>query len=114
MGRVRHGGRRGAAEVHAVVALAQGDDASSTGRDRPPAGFGRIVGSAAAATVLPGLGHLLLGRRRTGAALVPIFLVGAGASAVAAARLGRTGLLQSLVSPRALSGITVACVSAAA
>lgn len=96
-----------------VIALAQVDDPSSTGRGRPPAGFGRILGSAVAATVLPGLGHLLLGRRRTGTALVTIFLLGAGASAVVVARLGRAGLLQSLVSPRALSGITVACTSAA-
>jgi len=96
-----------------VIALAQVDGTSSTGRDPPPAGFGRLLGSAVAATVLPGLGHLLLGRRRTGTALVTISLLGAGASAVTAARLGRAGLLQSLVSPRALSGITVACVSVA-
>src|SRR3954451_19608406 len=95
------------------MALAQVDELPSTGRDRPPAGFGRILGSAVAATVLPGLGHLLLGRRRTGAAIVTIFLLGAGASAVAAARLGRTGLLRSLVSPTALFGVTVACVSGA-
>jgi LCP family protein required for cell wall assembly len=96
-----------------VIAPAQVDDPSPTGRGRPPAGLGRMLGSAVAATVLPGLGHLLLGRRRTGAALVTIFLLGAGASAVAAARLGRSGLLQSLVSPAALFGVTVGCVSGA-
>jgi polyisoprenyl-teichoic acid--peptidoglycan teichoic acid transferase len=78
-------------------------------RRRDPT-LGRALRVTAAATVLPGLGHLLLRRPRTGGAILGIVLLGAGALVVALARLGRAGLLRSAVSPPVLNGITVGCV----
>jgi LCP family protein required for cell wall assembly len=76
----------------------------------PPVGVGRSLGAVAAAAALPGLGHVLLGRRRTGVRVMAIFLGGLGVLALVALSLGRAGLLRSLVSPGVLVTVTVACV----
>jgi LCP family protein required for cell wall assembly len=73
-------------------------------------GVGRSLGAVAAAAALPGLGHVLLGRRRTGAWVMGVFAGGAVALVVAAVHLGRAGLLRSLVSPDVLLAVSVACV----
>ena len=65
-------------------------------------GIGRCLGALVAATALPGLGHVLLGRRRTGAWLMGVFGAGGIALLVTAVHLGRAGLLRSLVSPDVL------------
>ena len=58
----------------------------------PPVGVGRSLGAVAAAAALPGLGHVLLGRRRTGVRVMAIFLGGLGrAGPRDAVHLGRAG-----------------------
>jgi LCP family protein required for cell wall assembly len=84
---------------------------SATAPGRPSLPVALAVVAAAAA--LPGLGHLLLGRRRAGAGILAAVLVGVGGLLVAVGRLGRSGLLQALVSTRALFGFAAACVLAA-
>ncbi len=83
---------------------------SGSARRPRPVGIGRSLGAVAAAAAVPGLGHVVLGRRRTGAWVMGIFLVGAAALAATAAHLGRTGLLRSLVSPGVLLAVAVLCV----
>ena len=73
-------------------------------------GFGRSLGAVAAAAALPGLGHVLLGRRRTGAWVMGVFGAGAIAVIVTAVHLGRAGLLRSLVSSGVLLAVSVTCV----
>lgn len=75
-----------------------------------PVGIGRSLGAVAAAAALPGLGHILLGRRRTGAWILAVFAAGVGALLATAAYLGRAGLLRSLVSPGVLLAVSVGCV----
>ena len=75
-----------------------------------PVGVGRSLGAVAAAAALPGLGHVLLGRRRTGAWVMGVFAAGATALLVTAVHLGRAGLLRSLVSPDVLLAVSVVCV----
>jgi LCP family protein required for cell wall assembly len=82
----------------------------STTRDdgRPPT-LPRALLVVASAVMLPGLGHLLLGRSRTGGAIMAAFLLGATGLGLAAARADRADLLQSLVSTPVLITITVVC-----
>jgi hypothetical protein len=86
---------------------------SSTRRRHPLLILARALGITAAAAALPGLGHLLLGRRQAGGCILGIFLLTLGGLTLAAVRLGRTGLLQSAVSTPALARATIACVLAA-
>jgi LCP family protein required for cell wall assembly len=67
----------------------------------------------AAATVVPGLGHLVLRRFRTGAAIVAAFLFGLVALLVVAARVDRAALLGGLLSSRVLIGGALFLVVAA-
>ncbi|HEX5811684.1 MAG TPA: LCP family protein [Pseudonocardia sp.] len=83
---------------------------SGSARRPRPVGIGRSLGAVAAAAAVPGLGHVVLGRRRTGAWVMGIFLVGAAATAGTAAHLGRAGLLRSVVSPGVLLVVSVLCV----
>jgi LCP family protein required for cell wall assembly len=75
-----------------------------------PVGVGRSLGAIAASAAVPGLGHVLLGRRRTGIRVMAIFLGGVAALGLVALGLGRGGLLRSLVSPGVLVAVTVVCV----
>jgi polyisoprenyl-teichoic acid--peptidoglycan teichoic acid transferase len=104
-----HDGRPG--RVRFAVSPASG--LSPPRSDPPPVTFARALGAVAAAAVLPGLGHFLLGRRRTGTSLGVVVLLAVGALGVTVLRLQRAGLLQILVSTRALRGITVVCASTA-
>src|SRR5690242_17525365 len=91
-------------------AVPRAEDRSSTRRRHRLLILARALGITAAGTALPGLGHLLLGRRRAGVCVLGIFLLALGGLTVAAVRLGRTGLLQSAVSTPVLAGATVMCV----
>jgi LCP family protein required for cell wall assembly len=75
-------------------------------RDREDADEQRSLGSAllaaAASTLAPGSGHLLLGHKRTGGVILGIFLLIVGAVVLALLNLGRTTLLESLLSTRNL------------
>jgi len=73
-------------------------------------GFCRSLGAVAAAAALPGLGHVLLGRRRAGAWVMGVFGASAVAVIVTAVHLGRAGLLRSLVSSGVLLAVSVTCV----
>ncbi|MCW2718058.1 MAG: hypothetical protein JWR81_1880 [Pseudonocardia sp.] len=80
----------------------------------PPArghGLGRALLTTAAATVLPGSGHLLLHRRRTGSLIVAAFLLLVGAAVAVALTVGRSRLLALALSTRVLLGITIGCVA---
>jgi LCP family protein required for cell wall assembly len=92
------------------VALVGRRSWSGSARRPRRVGIGRSLGAVVAAAAVPGLGHVVLGRRRTGAWVMGIFLVGAAALAATAAHLGRAGLLRSLVSPGVLLAVTVLCV----
>ena len=83
---------------------------SGSARRPRPVGTARSLGAVAAAAAVPGLGHVVLGHRRTGAWVMGTFLVGAAALAATAAHLGRAGLLRSLVSPGVLLAVAVLCV----
>lgn len=76
--------------------------------------LGRALISTAAATVAPGSGHLLLGRRRTGALILGVFLLAVTAVAVLTATTGRADLIETVVSTRVLIGGAIACAVAAA
>jgi LCP family protein required for cell wall assembly len=89
------------------------EDQSSTRRCHGLFILARALGITAAGTALPGLGHLLLGRRRAGGCVLGIFLLTLGSLTVAADRLGHTGLLQIAVSTPVLARATVACILAA-
>jgi polyisoprenyl-teichoic acid--peptidoglycan teichoic acid transferase len=64
--------------------------------------LGSALLAAAASTIAPGSGHLLLGHKRTGGIILGIFLLVVGAVVVAALNLGRAALLESLLSSRNL------------
>jgi hypothetical protein len=102
--------RRSGSPASAVPPAA---DPSSRRRRHPLLILARALGITAAATALPGLGHLLLRRRRAGGCILGIFLLTLGGLTLAAVRLGRTGLVQSAVSTPALARATIACVLAA-
>ena len=91
-------------------AVPPAEDRSSTRRRVPLLILGRALGITAAGTALPGLGHLLLGRRRVGGCILGIFLLTLGGLTIAAVRLGPTGLLQGAVSTPVLARVTAACV----
>ncbi|MGI5128593.1 LCP family protein [Pseudonocardia sp. CA-107938] len=67
----------------------------------------------AAATVVPGSGHLMLGRRRTGTLIVGVFALLVLAMVLLATTASRTTLLSNLLSARVLIVIGVGIVAAA-
>jgi LCP family protein required for cell wall assembly len=76
-------------------------------------GLGRALLAVAAAAVLPGSGHLLLQRRRSGMLILAIFVVLVVGVAAVVITLGRTRLMIFALDTRALTGVTAACVAAA-
>ncbi|HVL82976.1 MAG TPA: LCP family protein [Pseudonocardia sp.] len=63
----------------------------------------------AAAAVLPGLGHLLLGRRRTGGAILAVVALAATGLGIAVARTDGTELAAGLFSTPVLVAVTAGC-----
>ena len=64
----------------------------------------------AAGAALPGLGHVLLGRRRTGTAILGTFLLGAAVLALAVAGTDGTKLLRRALSDTTLTAVAAGCV----
>jgi polyisoprenyl-teichoic acid--peptidoglycan teichoic acid transferase len=91
----------------------------SVTRDRPsrPARGGRTLGSAllatAAATVVPGSGHLMLRHKRTGGLILAVFLLIVVALTIALLTAGRSVILENLLSTRVLVLASVGLVVAA-
>lgn len=104
-----------------------GADAAPPGDDEPPpvagpgptpAPVGRGVGptwaSIVAGALIPGLGHLLLGRRRLAALLfLPIAILAVGIAVVVAASPDRAGLVGEALSPDVLLAIVVVAAAVA-
>ena len=82
--------------------------------DEDPRSLRRALGAAALSTFAPGTGHLLLGRRGTGAAILTGFLAVLGALLVALTLVPRTSLVLSVLSSRALIIGALVCLIAAA
>jgi LCP family protein required for cell wall assembly len=90
-------------------------DAAGRTRVRRARTLGRALLTTLAATVLPGSGHLLLRRFRTGAAIMAVFVLAVVALAVVLMRSDRSALLGTLISSRTLGlGIVAALVAALA
>ncbi|WP_316688999.1 LCP family protein [Pseudonocardia sp. H11422] len=119
---------RGRADAPADPETAQSSErrpASRTppaaGRRRPPVKggasrrrrLGQALGITAAATALPGLGHLILRRRRTGAAILGLFGLGIVALVVAGLTTDRNELLETVLSTRFLGAAAVVSLLAA-
>jgi LCP family protein required for cell wall assembly len=98
----RKGGKRspaasrtgGRPERPAGRSKATADDDRADGRRS----LGSALLAAAASTVAPGSGHLIVGHKRTGGVILGIFLLIVGAAVVAFLNLGKTALLGSLLS----------------
>lgn len=69
--------------------------------------LGTALLATAAATVAPGSGHLILGRKRTGALLLGGFLLIIVALVLIVLNVGREALLQNLLSTRTLYGLAI-------
>jgi LCP family protein required for cell wall assembly len=76
--------------------------------------LGRALAAAAASTVAPGSGHLMLSRRRLGAVILGGFVFGAALLVVFAATAPRAQLLETLLSTRVLIAATLICLAVAA
>lgn len=73
-----------------------------TGTPPPPRTLGRALLATAAATVVPGTGHLILRRRRTGTLIVGVFVLSVLALVLLATTASRSTLLANLLSTRVL------------
>lgn len=80
------------------------------GPRHPPRTLKRALLAAAASTLVPGWGHLLLRRRRVGAALLGLFVFGLALVAVLATTLPRAQLLEHLLSTRVLIAAVITCL----
>ena len=79
----------------------------------PPRRFGRALRAAAVATVAPGSGHLMLGHRRSGAAILGVFLAGLAAMVALLLTVPRANLIQTALSSRSLIIGAAVCMVAA-
>jgi LCP family protein required for cell wall assembly len=102
----KSGGRRPTQRPRPASARTSSARTSSSRDDADEPGAGRGLGPAllatAAATIAPGSGHLIVGHKRTGGVILGVFLLIVGAVVVLALNLGRTALLESLISTRNL------------
>ncbi|HWM57925.1 MAG TPA: LCP family protein [Pseudonocardia sp.] len=80
--------------------------------DEGPDDLRRALLAAAAATVAPGSGHLLLGRRQTGVAILGTFLIGLATLLAVPLAVPRATLVQNVVSSRSLVIGAVVCLLA--
>ncbi len=83
-----------------------------TGRRRPRT-LRRALLTTLAATVAPGAGHIMLNRRRTGGAILAVFLSVVTALIVALLTLRRGALLATVLSGSTLLVVGIACAAAA-
>lgn len=81
-------------------------------RREPRPGLGSALLTTAAATVAPGLGHLILGRRRTGVLLLGAFLLGVLGVVALATAVPSSELLERLLSTRVLIVAAVSLLAA--
>jgi polyisoprenyl-teichoic acid--peptidoglycan teichoic acid transferase len=84
----------------------------TTGR-RSPRTLGSALLATAAATVVPGTGHLMLRRRRTGALILGVFLLAVVSLVLLVFTARRSALLTNLLSTRVLVLATAGCLIAA-
>ncbi len=75
--------------------------------------LGRVLLAAAAATVAPGSGHLMLGHRRTGGGILASFLVLLAGLLAVVLLVPRESLIQNVLSSRSLIVGTIVCLLAA-
>jgi len=90
------------------------EPAAPAQRRHDPRTFGRALLATAASTVLPGSGHLMLHRRRTGAVVLGLFVFGVALLVVLALTAPRAQLLENLLSSRTLVLAAGSCLAAAA
>jgi polyisoprenyl-teichoic acid--peptidoglycan teichoic acid transferase len=88
-------------------------DAAGRTRYRRFPGLGKALLATLAATVLPGSGHLMLRRYRTGAAILAAFVLGIATLLVLLVRADRSDLLGTLLSSRTLVAALIGLVAAA-
>jgi polyisoprenyl-teichoic acid--peptidoglycan teichoic acid transferase len=101
----------GSAPVERLPARRGGPRHGATARRAPEQRtIGRALLAAAVTTVVPGSGHLLLRRHRTGAAILMTFLLLLGTAAGLARSAGAAHLLALAFSSRVLLGTAIACV----
>jgi hypothetical protein len=84
-----------------------------TGRRRPRT-LRRALLTTLAATVAPGSGHIMLNRRRTGGAILAVFLASVAALIVALLTLRRSALIATVLSGSTLLVVGIGCVATAA
>ncbi|WP_219416995.1 LCP family protein [Pseudonocardia nigra] len=80
---------------------------------RSPRSLGSALLTTAAATVAPGAGHLMLARRRTGAAILGVFLLIVAALVAIALNVRQSDLLGKLLSTDVLVWGAIGCIAAA-
>ena len=118
-GDTRPAGSASTADRIAAAARTEPSPTASTGWEpwadpgEQPRGFGRALVAAAVATIAPGSGHLLLGRRGTGAAILAIFLGALAALAAVLVAVPRANLIQTMLSSRSLVIGAAVCMAAA-
>jgi LCP family protein required for cell wall assembly len=88
------------------------DDRFDRGDTEPPRTLRRALLTAAAATIAPGSGHLLLGRRRSGGVILGLFLVAVITVVVLVVALPRSNLIETVLSTRMLIIGVAACLVA--
>ncbi|HYH32624.1 MAG TPA: LCP family protein [Pseudonocardia sp.] len=88
-------------------------DAAAAADRGPQRSFGRALAATAAATVLPGSGHLLLRRTRTGAVILGTFVLVLAVLGVLVLTSDRAQLLETALSANVLVMAAVGCVAAA-
>lgn len=74
----------------------------TAGRGRARRSLGTALLATAASAVVPGTGHILLRRRRTGGLILAVFLLVVAALAIVGLTMGRTALLANALSTRVL------------
>ncbi|WP_345419558.1 LCP family protein, partial [Pseudonocardia xishanensis] len=91
--------------TRAVPAAERAARKRAAARDEGPARrtLGAALATTAASTLVPGSGHLLLRRRRTGGIILGLFLLIVAAVVVAALTLHRTTLLETVLSTKTLA-----------
>lgn len=77
---------------------------------RPKRTLKHALAAAAAATIAPGSGHVMLQRRRTGALILGVFVLAVLAIAMIGLTVPSTRLLENLLSTRVLIVVALACV----
>jgi LCP family protein required for cell wall assembly len=89
--------------------------AARSAQRRTPRNMGQALLATLAATVVPGTGHLMLRRRRTGGLILAVFLLTCVSLAMVGLTAGRSTLLENALSSRvlavAIAGLLVAALA---